>query len=72
MPLLDVGTLDRMRDGSISVRGGIERFTDRGVQFVDAAEEPFDTIILATGFCPDLRPLIPNARPCSTREACHA
>ena len=60
IPLLDVGTLARIRDGSITLRGGIERFTREGVAFVDARAEPFDAVILATGFRPDLRTLLPD------------
>lgn len=62
VPLLDVGTLARIRDGSIAVRGGIERFTRDGVAFIDAPAQPFDSVILATGFRPDLRTLLPDAR----------
>ncbi len=61
IPLLDVGTLARIRDGSIKVRGGIARFTSDGVAFADARAEPFDAVVLATGFRPDLRPLLPEA-----------
>jgi cation diffusion facilitator CzcD-associated flavoprotein CzcO len=60
VPLLDVGTLARIRDGSITVRGGIECFTRDGVAFVDSPPEPFDSVILATGFRPDLRALLPD------------
>ncbi len=60
VPLLDVGTLARIRDGSIKVRGGIAQFTRDGVAFVDSPAEPFDGVILATGFRPDLRPLLPE------------
>lgn len=59
VPLLDIGTLARIRDGSITVRGGIDHFTERDVCFSDSAPEPFDAVILATGFRPDLRPLVP-------------
>ncbi|MFC5435497.1 flavin-containing monooxygenase [Rhodanobacter umsongensis] len=62
VPLLDVGTLARIRDGSIAVRGGIERFTRDGVAFVDSPAEPFDSVVLATGFRPDLRALLPDVR----------
>ncbi len=61
IPLLDIGTLARIRDGSIKVRGGIARFTTDGVTFAGAATERFDAVILATGFRPDLRPLLPDA-----------
>ncbi|MEO8999511.1 MAG: NAD(P)/FAD-dependent oxidoreductase [Rhodanobacter sp.] len=79
VPLLDVGTLARIREGSIVVRGGIERFTRDGVAFVDAPAEPFDRIILATGFRPDQRTLLPDATgvfddrgmPLTTGQATH-
>jgi cation diffusion facilitator CzcD-associated flavoprotein CzcO len=60
VPLIDVGTLARIRDGSIEVRSGIDRFTADGVVFTDDAAEKFDAIILATGFRPDLRRLVPD------------
>jgi cation diffusion facilitator CzcD-associated flavoprotein CzcO len=60
VPLIDVGTLDKIRDGSIRISGGINRLTADGVVFVDGSAEKFDAIILATGFRPDLRQLMPN------------
>jgi cation diffusion facilitator CzcD-associated flavoprotein CzcO len=59
-PLIDVGTLARIRDGSIKIRGGIDRMKAGGVVFADGVEEKFDAIVLATGFRPDLRQLIPG------------
>ena len=61
VPLLDVGTLARIRDGTIKIRGDIERFTRDGVIFTGSPEEKFDGVILATGFRPDLRKLLPEA-----------
>jgi cation diffusion facilitator CzcD-associated flavoprotein CzcO len=61
IPLLDIGTLAKIRDGSIKVRGGIDRFMADGVIFSDQGEQKFDAIILATGFRPDLRQLLPDA-----------
>ena len=58
VPLIDVGTLGRIRDGSIKLRGAIVRLTSDGVVFDDATSESFDAIVLATGFRPDLRRLI--------------
>ena len=60
VPLIDVGTLARIRDGAIKLRSGIARFTADGVVFADAASGPFDAVILATGFRPDLRRLVPD------------
>jgi cation diffusion facilitator CzcD-associated flavoprotein CzcO len=60
VPLLDIGTLARIRDGSIRLRGGIDRLTPDGVIFSDQRAQAFDAVILATGFRPDLRPLLPD------------
>jgi cation diffusion facilitator CzcD-associated flavoprotein CzcO len=60
VPLIDIGTLAKIRDGSIKIRGRIDRITSEGVVFANASEEKFDAIILATGFRPDLRRLIPD------------
>jgi cation diffusion facilitator CzcD-associated flavoprotein CzcO len=58
VPLIDIGTLAKIRDGSIAIRGGIERFTTDGVVFAGAGVEKFDAVVLATGFRPDLRRLV--------------
>jgi cation diffusion facilitator CzcD-associated flavoprotein CzcO len=60
VPLLDIGTLAGIRDGSIKIRGGIDHFTPDGVFFSDQVAQKFDAVILATGFRPDLRELLPN------------
>ena len=60
VPLIDVGTLDAIRDGRIKLRGDIAGFTPEGVEFKQSPAERFDAIILATGFRPDLRRLIPD------------
>lgn len=62
VPLLDIGTLARIRDGSIVVRSGIAQFVADGVVFTDGRTEPFDTVVLATGFRPDLRHLLPGVQ----------
>jgi len=60
VPLIDIGTLASIRDGAIRVRGGIDRFVSDGVVFGDGRSESFDAIILATGYRPDLRRLLPD------------
>jgi len=62
VPLIDIGTLNRIRDGAIQVRGGIDRLTSDGAIFDDARSERYDAIILATGFRPDLRQLAPDVK----------
>src|SRR6266576_403810 len=57
---LAIGTLDKIRDGSIQICGGIDRLTPDGVVFADGESGKFDAIVLATGFRPDLRQLMPD------------
>jgi cation diffusion facilitator CzcD-associated flavoprotein CzcO len=61
VPLLDIGTLAKIRDGLIKVNVGIERFAPAGVLFSDGRSGHFDAVILATGFRPDARKLLPEA-----------
>ncbi|EHA8586640.1 Indole-3-pyruvate monooxygenase YUCCA6 [Cocos nucifera] len=49
-PVLDVGTLSKIKNGQIKVVPGIDRFTDKGVKFVDGKQEDYDAVILATGY----------------------
>ena len=62
VPLIDIGTLDAIRDGRIKLRGDIASFARESVGFKQSPAERFDAIILATGFRPDLRPLLPDAK----------
>ncbi|KAK8696944.1 hypothetical protein V6N13_113112 [Hibiscus sabdariffa] len=49
-PVLDVGTVAKIKSGNIKVYPGIKRITSLGAEFVDGRKERFDAIILATGF----------------------
>ena len=59
---IDVGTLDAIRDGRIKLRGDVASFARESVDFKHSPAERFDAVILATGFRPDLRPLLPDAK----------
>jgi cation diffusion facilitator CzcD-associated flavoprotein CzcO len=61
VPLLDIGAVAQIRAGRIKVRGDIARLEPKMVVFANSAPEPFDAVILATGFRPDLRTLLPDA-----------
>jgi indole-3-pyruvate monooxygenase len=50
IPLVDVGTIARIKRGDIGVRKGIERFDRDGVTFVDGRRESYAAVVLATGF----------------------
>ncbi|WOK97207.1 hypothetical protein Cni_G05915 [Canna indica] len=49
-PVLDVGTLGRIKSGDIKVRPAVKRLVERGAEFVDGRSEEFDAVILATGY----------------------
>jgi hypothetical protein len=57
VPLIGFHLVDAIRAGAILLRGAVAEFTTDGVRFVNGAEEPFDHVILATGFRAALKPL---------------
>ncbi len=50
IPLIDVGTVKRIKRGQISIYPAIDTFTPSGVRFADGATRDFDAVILATGY----------------------
>ncbi|MDZ4859454.1 MAG: NAD(P)/FAD-dependent oxidoreductase [Candidatus Hydrogenedentes bacterium] len=59
--LIDVGTLDLIKNGAITVKPGISRFTKEGVAFTDGQEHSYDAVILATGYKPRLDEFLEDA-----------
>jgi cation diffusion facilitator CzcD-associated flavoprotein CzcO len=55
VPLIGFHLLDAIRSGAVRLKPGIAEFTARGVRFTDESEEPFDRVILATGYRAALR-----------------
>ncbi|GMY36019.1 Indole-3-pyruvate monooxygenase YUCCA2 [Fagus crenata] len=49
-PVLDVGTLAKIKSGNIKVCKAVKKLTRHAVEFVDGKVENFDAIILATGY----------------------
>lgn len=62
IPLLDIGTMDHIKAGRITVHGDIERFTGSGVVFADGSSLDVDAVVLATGYRPGLEELLPEWR----------
>lgn len=48
--VIDVGFLEVLKAGSVTVRPAVERLTPSGVEFADGSSEEFDVVVLATGF----------------------
>ena len=61
-PVIDVGTVSRIKKGLISVRPGIDHFEADMVVFTDARREPFDTVIFATGYRPSLDEILRSGK----------
>ena len=62
VPLIGFHLPDALRSGAIRLQGGVEAFTRSGVRFSGGIAEPFDTVILATGYRAALDLLGPEAR----------
>ncbi|MDF2389399.1 NAD(P)/FAD-dependent oxidoreductase [Nostoc ellipsosporum NOK] len=52
IPVIDVGTIAKIRDGTITVAPDIAEISERGARFVDGRQGEFDAIVLATGYRP--------------------
>ncbi len=50
IPVIDVGFVSALKAGKISVRRAVRSFTSTGVIYQDNRQEPFDSVIFATGF----------------------
>jgi indole-3-pyruvate monooxygenase len=52
VPLIDIGTVKRIREGRIEVLGCVSSLNEAGAAFDDGSSRPFDAIVAATGFRP--------------------
>ncbi|PZM15606.1 flavin-containing monooxygenase [Rhizobium tubonense] len=59
-PLIDVGTIAKIREGRIKVFPGVERLEGSVVHFEDRQSIACDAIILATGYRPNLEEVLPD------------
>jgi len=50
IPLLDIGTIDLIRSGDITVRPDIRMIEGSSIEFVDGTSASFDAIVMATGY----------------------
>ncbi|OBQ59992.1 flavin-containing monooxygenase [Mesorhizobium erdmanii] len=64
IPVIDVGTIGKIRDGAIKVAPDIAEITERGARFADGNHSEFDAIIFATGYRPGYAKLLePDIQP---------
>jgi thioredoxin reductase len=50
VPMLDIGTVDLIRQNKVIVRPGVRSLGAAGVTFVNGETHPYDVVILATGY----------------------
>lgn len=60
-PVVDVGTVDKIKEGRIRVVGPLARFSSDGVELVGGEHLPCDEVILATGYRSAVDELVPEA-----------
>lgn len=60
IPLVDIGTVQLIRERKLRVLPGIQRFHENYIEFTDGKKETFDTVLLCTGFLPRLKQIFPE------------
>jgi putative flavoprotein involved in K+ transport len=63
VPVMDVGFIDAVRNGSIEVVPGVTALDGRAAVLADGTRVYPDTIVAATGYHPGLEPLVGHATP---------
>ncbi len=58
VPLIDIGFVDALKRGRLTLRPALERLTPTGAVFADGTSDVFDAIIAATGYATGLESLI--------------
>ncbi len=60
VPLIDVGTVDLIKEGKVTILPGIVKFEENAVIFNDDSRAFFDTVVLATGYRADVHDFLAN------------
>jgi cation diffusion facilitator CzcD-associated flavoprotein CzcO len=58
IPTIDVGLIDAVKKGAVTVVSAVESFGAKEVTLIDGAKLSPDTVIIATGFMRGLEPLV--------------
>ena len=62
-PVIDIGTVEHIKSGRIQVLGDVKEFYEDGVILEFGEKMAFDSVILATGYRPNLDEFIENVEP---------
>ncbi len=63
VPVIDIGTIDLVKQRKVSILPGIDRFNDDSVTFLDGRTEPFDLVIACTGYRAQVEDFLDHAEP---------
>ncbi|MEM7374845.1 MAG: NAD(P)/FAD-dependent oxidoreductase [Bacteroidota bacterium] len=69
-PVIDLGTIDQIKKGMITVVPDIERFTPQGAEFKDGQSLPFDSVIVCTGYRAKIENFLPDAEELLDKYEC--
>jgi hypothetical protein len=70
IPLIDVGTVELVRQKKIRLRPNLQQFERDGIRFVDGALQPFDAVVLATGYDVGVSALSSDLRAVTDQVGC--
>jgi len=59
-PVIDLGTIQKIKEGKIKVFGDVQSFTTNGLNFKKEGSVNFDAVILATGYKAKVEDFIPG------------
>lgn len=63
VPVIDIGTLDLIKQRKVRILPDIQRFNADSVTFINGETEPFDAVIACTGYRAQVEDFIENAKP---------
>lgn len=69
-PVIDLGTIDQIKQGMVSIVPDIERFTETGAEFKDGQHLPFDHVIICTGYRAKIENFLPGAEEILDKYEC--
>jgi len=69
-PVVDIGTIQAIKEGKITVLKDIDHFTETGVQFHNGAHHDFQHIILATGYAAQIEQFVEKGKDLLDKYAC--
>jgi indole-3-pyruvate monooxygenase len=70
IPLIDVGTIELVRQEKIRLRPNVQQFEGDGIRFIDGSLQPYDAVVLATGYDAGMSALSPELRAVTDQAGC--